>query len=176
MGTAMNADPRRRERFGGPTVDVESIPLAVVEEPDRKDLERLDDRLYEFNAQATGITDGRLLSIFVRDEAGEIQAGVYGWTWGGCCYVRTLWIGESLRRRGLGTRLMKKIEEEARARGAFQILLETHSFQAPDFYRRLGFEAIGVVDDYPGGHRNIIMRKPLGERAAKRAPSGVMNV
>jgi ribosomal protein S18 acetylase RimI-like enzyme len=148
-------------------VDVDAIPLEIVESPDRADVERLDERLHEFNVEATGLADGRLLSIFVRDAAGELEAGVYGWTWGGCCYIRTLWIGERLRRRGLGTRLMRRVEEEARARGAFQILLETHSFQAPGFYRRLGFEAVGEVDDYPRGHRNVFMRKrlPFGDRS-----------
>ena len=109
----------------------------------------------------TGITDVRLLAIILRDADDDIVAGLYGWTWGGCCELKTLWVHEYWRGLGLGTRLMAAAEEEARARGASQIVLSTHSFQAPDFYRRLGFDSVGQVEDYPVGHQNIFLRKRL---------------
>jgi ribosomal protein S18 acetylase RimI-like enzyme len=135
--------------------------LRVIDNPDRDDVQFLDDRLYEYNVSATGLTDGRLLAIFVRDAGGSILAGIYGWTWGGCCEIKTLWVREDQRHRGLGARLMAAAEAEARARGAVQMVLSTHSFQAPDFYRRLGFETVGAFGDYPRGHRNIFLRKQL---------------
>jgi GNAT superfamily N-acetyltransferase len=135
--------------------------LSISETPDPRDIQYLDDRIYEFSAAATGIDDARLLSITVRDDDGTIVAGLFGWTWGGCAEVRTLWVHETLRGSGLGTRLMATAEAEARARGATQIVLSTHSFQAPEFYRRLGFEAAGHYDDYPAGHRSIFLTKRL---------------
>jgi GNAT superfamily N-acetyltransferase len=136
-------------------------PLSLLDEPDREDLQFLEDRIDEFNLSRTGITDVRLLAIFLRDTRNEIVAGLYGWTWGGCCEVKTLWVNERWRGLGLGTRLMTAAEDEARARGAGQIVLSTHSFQAPDFYRRLGFEPIGHVEDYPAGYQSIFLRKNL---------------
>ena len=102
-----------------------------------------------------------MLAIFLRDSGDDIVAGVYGWTWGGSCEIRTPWVHEHWRGRGVGTQLMKVAEDEARVRGASQIVLSTHSFQAPDFYRQLGFESVGQVDDYPAGHQSIYMRKRL---------------
>lgn len=133
----------------------------VETEPDPADVRMLEDRLYAFGVNATGIGDGRLLAVFLRGADGAVEGGVYGWSWGGTCYVRHLFVPAELRNQGHGTRLMRIVEDEARRRGCRQMVLETHDFQAPDFYRRLGFAVIGTVDDYPHGHRYLTLRKPL---------------
>jgi N-acetylglutamate synthase-like GNAT family acetyltransferase len=135
--------------------------ISVTDDPSRADMTWLDEQLYAFNAARTGITDGRYLVIFLRDADAQIVAGLYGWTWGDTCEVRTLWVHEAWRARGVGSRLLQAAEAEARARGARQIVLDTHSFQAPDFYCRFGFERIGEVEEYPRGHTKIFMRKRL---------------
>lgn len=135
--------------------------LVFEADPTPEQVAFLEDRLYEFNVAATGIADGRPLAIFVRAEDGQILAGLCGHTWGGCCEIRQVWVDEPVRRRGLGTALLQAAEAEARRRGCLQILLATHSFQAPDFYRRLGFELIAAAQDYPQGHQNLLLRKRL---------------
>jgi ribosomal protein S18 acetylase RimI-like enzyme len=135
--------------------------FTILETPDRGDVQFLEDRIDEFNVSCSGIDDVRLLAIILRDRDGSIVAGLYGWTWGHCCEVKTLWVHERWRGRGLGTGLMTAAEAEARRRGAAQMVLSTHSFQAPDFYRRLGFESVGRVEDYPVGFASIYLRKRL---------------
>ncbi len=135
--------------------------FSICETPDHQDIQFLDDRLYEYNVSRTGIADGRLLAIILRDCANTIVAGLYGWTWGACCEVKTLWVHNQWRGQGLGTRLMAAAEEEARTRGAAQMVLSTHSFQVPDFYRGLGFEPVGQIEDYPVGYQQIFFRKRL---------------
>jgi ribosomal protein S18 acetylase RimI-like enzyme len=135
--------------------------LTILESPDPRDVAALDHRVDEYNITRTGISDARDLAIVLRDSDGELVAGLYGWTWGLCCEVRTLWVHEQWRGRGVGTRLMTAAQREARARGATQMVLSTHSFQAPEFYRALGFEVVGEVEDYPIGHRSIYLRKRL---------------
>ena len=134
--------------------------LRVVE-PTPDEVQYLEDRLYEFNSSVTGITDGEGLAIFVRDNAGRIVAGICGNTWGGNCELRQFWVEESERHRGLGTRLFRAAEEEARRRGCTEIVLMTFSFQAPGFYARNGFEVVATIEDHPRGHRNLLMRKRL---------------
>jgi len=46
---------------------------------------------------------------------------------------------------------MERVEEEAKARRCEQIVLGTHDFQAPDFYRELGFKLTGTIEEYPRG-------------------------
>jgi ribosomal protein S18 acetylase RimI-like enzyme len=142
------------------------LSFESTDDPDRDVVKFLDDRLYEFNASRTGVDDGRLLAVFVR-ERGRVVAGLYGWTWGGCCHVKLLWVEESHRGKRLGTRLMAMAEREARKRGASQMLLETHSFQAPEFYRRLGFRIVGEFAGYPRGHRQLFLQKRLANTRSR---------
>jgi GNAT superfamily N-acetyltransferase len=143
--------------------DPNTTNLVVDTDPDPVAISILDDLIYEFNVQATGISDGKLYGIFLRDTDGAVIGGADGWTWGDACYVRHLFVPKAMRSQGHGTRLMDRIEEEARARGCKIIVLESHSFQAPDFYRRRGFVETGFVEGYPRGHRSIAFVKKLGE-------------
>jgi ribosomal protein S18 acetylase RimI-like enzyme len=135
--------------------------LRIDEDPRPEDVALLNDQLYRFNASATGVDDGRWLAIFVRDAAGQIEAGLHGWTWGGTGFVQTLWVREDLRRRGLGSRLLRAAEQEAERRGCVKMELETHNYQAPDFYRRLGYETVGELPGWPGHSTRISFRKAL---------------
>ncbi len=121
----------------------------------------LEDRIYEFNVSATGISDGRQMAFTVRDEGDEIIAALSGHTWGGTCEIVTLWVDERYRNQGLGTRLLEAAETDARQHNCGQMVILTHSFQAPDFYPRFGFETCGTVDNYPMGHQSVMMRKSL---------------
>ena len=58
-------------------------PLTVESHPTPADVQFLEDRLHEYNDAQTGITDGQLLALFIRDAQHTIQAGLAGWTWGG---------------------------------------------------------------------------------------------
>jgi GNAT superfamily N-acetyltransferase len=121
----------------------------------------LEERIYEFNAAATGIYDGTLLNASINDEAGKVVAGVSGHTWGRCCTIVLLWVDESLRGTGVGRALMQAAEDEALRRGCRQIVLSTHSFQAPRFYEKLGFRRIAVIPNNPAGHEDFIYLKDL---------------
>jgi ribosomal protein S18 acetylase RimI-like enzyme len=56
---------------------------------------------------------------------------------------------------------MLQAEAEAIRRGCHNIVVDTHSFQAPGFYQKLGFEIVGVYPEYPRGHLLLNMAKKL---------------
>lgn len=68
---------------------------------------------------------------------------------------------EDHRGSGLGTRLLAAAEQEIRRRGRGQVALSTHSFQAPGFYARFGYQECDRTPAYPGGHDHIHLVKRL---------------
>lgn len=137
------------------------MDVTVADHSEVQDVEFLKDGLYDYNVARTGIADGREVAIFVRDERGAIVAGLHGWTWGDVLDIRELWVREDARGRGLGQRLLFAAEGEARRRGCRQATLDTHSFQAPAFYAKFGYEVVGTLEDYPRGHQKHYLRKDL---------------
>ena len=133
----------------------------VAGEADAGLRELLDEEISAFNAAVTGYHDGRLLSIAVRGDRGDLRGGLYGWTWGGCGYVDLLWVRGDQRGSGLGSKLLAAAEAEIRRRGCDQVALSTHSFQAPGFYARFGYQECGRTPGYPHGHDDIHLVKQL---------------
>ena len=134
----------------------------VVGDADAGLAQRLDEEISAFNAAATGHHDGRMLSVAVRGDGGDLRAGLYGWTWGGCGYIDLLWVRDDQRGHGLGAGLLAAAEAEIQRRGCDRVALNTHSFQAPDFYARFGYTECGRTPGYPRGHDDIHLVKQFG--------------
>jgi GNAT superfamily N-acetyltransferase len=138
------------------------IPDLITEDhPNPRDLEFLEDQINAYNVAVTGIVDWYPLTIFVRDDTGQIIAGISGGMWASYLEVKFLWVSEYLRGFGLGRRLLLAAEQEARTRGCTQVLLDTYDFQAPGFYQRLGYIVFGVFDGIGGRHARYYLRKNL---------------
>lgn len=131
----------------------------IVERPDGQAPD-LEVQLYEFNAAATGAHDGADLGFSI-EEDGRLIGGLSGYTWAGIAEVRQLWVERAHRGQGLGEALMRAAIAAAQARGCRLMFLSTHSFQAPGFYEKLGFEVVATIPDKPLGHAEHWMRRRL---------------
>lgn len=110
--------------------------------------ERLSNELDAHNFAAVGRDDLREMTVRV-DDGDLLLAGLSGWTWGTCAGVGKVWVHEDARRDGWGSRLMTAAEDVARERGCRQLLVSSFTFQAPDFYRRLGYTEFARSPDLP---------------------------
>jgi ribosomal protein S18 acetylase RimI-like enzyme len=135
--------------------------MEATDAPRSEDLQFLEDQINEHNLQRTGRRDFRSLASFVRDDHGVIVAGLHAFTWAGWLEIKFLWVREDLRGQGYGRRLVEAAEAEARARGCRHVWLDSYTFQAPAFYRKLGYEVFGVLDEYPTPHGRVFLTKTL---------------
>ncbi len=138
--------------------------LDVADDPAEADVAGLLNGLEAFNEQQwPGHQPGHALGVFARDRRQAAVAGLLGATYGGWLYVQYIWVSEPLRGQGLGRRLIQAAESRALERGCHSVWLDTFSFQAPGFYRRLGFEQFGELD-WSAEHKRLFFYKRL-ERA-----------
>jgi GNAT superfamily N-acetyltransferase len=140
-----------------------TAPPRVVYVPDAPDTVRqfVRDRLDMYDVAATGRTDGWPVTSLLRDDHEEVAGGLLATIRAGWMHLQVLWVAEPCRGRGHGRALLGAAETLARERGCRHVHLESFSFQAPDFYRRLGDEPFAVLDDFPPGHAHHFLRKRL---------------
>ncbi|MEU9100838.1 GNAT family N-acetyltransferase [Streptomyces sp. NPDC048361] len=102
------------------------------------------------------------LQIWGLTETGLVAGGLVGRTWAGWLHVDLLWVDAGLRAAGLGSQLLSSAEELARSeRGCVFSRVETWDFQAPEFYRKRGYEVVAAIPDYPPGVTEYTLTKPL---------------
>ncbi len=117
----------------------------------------------QFNTQQAGDQNYQQMCFVLKGPNEEITGGMIGATYFDWFYLDLLWVKDDLRRNGYGSRILKCAEDEARKRGAKQAYLDTFSFQAPNFYKQLGYEVFGELSDFPKGHQRYFFKKKLSK-------------
>jgi GNAT superfamily N-acetyltransferase len=135
--------------------------LQLTDAPDAESMGVITKGLGDFNTETTGINDRRLLAVIVKDEAGKTLGGVLGRTYLGLMFLDTFYLPKSERGAGLGSRVLVMAEEEGRRRGCKSAVLYTISFQAPEFYKRHGWQVFGQIPCDPPGTSRIFLTKAL---------------
>lgn len=103
----------------------------------------------------------RPLSVFFRNEDGNIIAGLTGKTFWDWLHIEYLWVDEARRGQGLGSRLLRAAENEAIARACIGSTLDTFSFQALEFYKKQGYSQLGSLSGYAGDYSRHYLEKKL---------------
>ncbi len=144
------------------------LRLDIEDDPSDADVEVLPRRLEDFNeSRWPGHQPWKPLGVFVRDRE-SVVAGLVGETYCGWLFIRYLWVSDSRRGQGIGRKLMAGGEDRALERGCHSAWVDTFGFQAPGFYRKLGYEVFGELDWSPD-HKRFFLRKRLAPRAEASA-------
>jgi len=122
----------------------------------------VEERLYEYNRQATGRGDGEGLAFAIRGDDGGLLGVAAGYSWAGIAELRHMWVDETLRGRGYARALLEAFIDESRKRGAKRIFVASYDFQAPAMYEKFGFVRVAEFAGWPEGHTNVLLCKELG--------------
>jgi len=137
------------------------LRFELTSDPDEHELALIGDGLDAFNDEDSGPSGKTTLVVFIRDEAGRIQGGLYGWTGWGWLFTDWLWLAEPLRGQGLAAKLLLMAEDEARRRGCHGAYIDTFNPVAERVYTQQGYEVFGTLPDFPPGRKRVFLRKRL---------------
>jgi predicted N-acetyltransferase YhbS len=115
-----------------------------------------------FTARELPDNDPKPIEIVATDSEGRVAGGLIGQSQFKWMKIEFLVVREDLRRMGIGQRLMTMAEAEAALRGCTSIFVDTMSYHAPDFYKRLGYGQVGFIRDWDShGHDKYFFVKQL---------------
>jgi GNAT superfamily N-acetyltransferase len=141
--------------------------LILTDAPEAAARAVIEDGLSQYNVEQAGYRDWRPLAVLVKDPAtGATLGGLVGRTSLGLFFVERFYLPSALRRRDLGSRVLRHAEEEAKRRGCRNVALITMTIQAPGFYARQGYRELGRIPCDPPGHARVFMTKALTASAS----------
>jgi GNAT superfamily N-acetyltransferase len=140
------------------------LTIVVDRSPDPNDTKILIQGLDGHALAQAGTTPPEPVSVYVYDGS-RIVGGVAARIWEGVLDISILWVHEGYRGEGYGRQLMASVEAEGIARGCVLAELRTFDYQAPAFYKKVGYEEYLVMDGWPRGHRRHFFRKRLASPA-----------
>jgi len=138
---------------------MDDIVFSSFDEPPEAMAMAVEKGLDDFNASIAPLDGARPLGVFATGPSGDVLGGAVGRTWGKCCELKRLWVDTAVRSSGIGSELVRRFEEQGRARGCNVFYLTTLSYQAPEFYRKRGYRQLAEIAGYPNGIRRYLMQK-----------------
>ena len=136
------------------------MKITLTDNPISADEDFVIDNLWAYNARTTPV-DIHPLVLTLRDDRGQILAGLVARTWWGALEIQYLWVSDACRGKGTGRELIQSAEREAKKRGCHMAYVDTFDFQAKGFYEKLGYVAYGELGDYAHQHTRHYLSKNL---------------
>lgn len=123
------------------------MELILSDITDESEEKQIIDDLWGHNHQFSPVNI-HPLKIAVKDLSGKIKGGIIARTWWGGLDIQYLWVADEYRGRGNGRKLMMMAENEAVNRGCHFAYVDTLSFQASNFYEKLGYLEYGSLNGF----------------------------
>ena len=103
----------------------------------------------EYNRSNREPSKSEPLNIYVEDEQGNILAGMVAETFGNWLEIEYLYVRDDFRGKGIGSKILDKAEKESKSRGCKYSFVNTFNFQAPNFYKKHGYQEVFTLKEYP---------------------------
>ena len=123
-----------------------NLTFHTLEQPHDHFIRSLRTALVRHDETITGPIKTKRLGVSVNNSSGEIVAGIYGWLEWGWLYIDLLWVNTEPQNQGIGKKLLIILEQLAHKQGVNRAYLDTSNFEAPDFYKKYGYEIFPQMD------------------------------
>lgn len=134
------------------------MKIIITDTPALSDKEFVIDQLWAHNSTFDPV-EIKPLFLSLRDENNQIEGGLIASTWWKGLEIQYLWISQQQRGKGQGRELMQQAERVARERGCQMAYVDTFSFQAREFYEKLGYQVYGSMEGYADKHTRFYLKK-----------------
>lgn len=139
------------------------MELTVTQNVTAEDQEELLAGLRAYNSQFIDASGWGEAGVYARDENGRMTGGLIAEQKGDWLCIKYLWVSDTTRGAGLGSRLMAAAEQQAQEMGCLHALVDTVSFQALPFYQKQGYQLQMTLEDFPykGMQRHYLAKELL---------------
>lgn len=120
-----------------------------LENRESKKTQELGNLIRAYNQSKREPSKSEPLNIYVEDEQGNLIAGMVAETFGHWLEIEYLYVQENLRGQGIGSNILNWAKKEARERKCKYSFVNTYQFQAPNFYKKHGYEEVFALKEYP---------------------------
>ena len=120
-----------------------------LENRESKKTQELGNLIRAYNQSKREPSKSEPLNIYVEDQQGNLIAGMVAETFGNWLEIEYLYVQEDFRGQGIGSNILNRAEKEARERKCKYSFVNTYQFQAPDFYKKHGYEEVFALKEYP---------------------------
>lgn len=120
-----------------------------LENRESKKTQELGNLIRAYNQSKREPSKSEPLNIYVEDQQGNLIAGMVAETFGNWLEIEYLYVQEDFRGQGIGSNILNRAEKEARERKCNYSFVNTYQFQAPDFYKKHGYEEVFALKKYP---------------------------
>ncbi|MFC4805397.1 GNAT family N-acetyltransferase [Filifactor villosus] len=123
--------------------------ILKLENMESEKTQELANLIREYNRSKREQSKSEPLNIYAEDEQGNLMAGMVAETFGNWLEIEYLYVRDDLRGQGLGSKILKMAEKEAKERKCKYSFVDTFNFQAPKFYEKHGYKEVFALKNYP---------------------------
>ncbi|MCR5384562.1 MAG: GNAT family N-acetyltransferase [Saccharofermentans sp.] len=132
-----------------------------VDEADDRIGDFIHEEFVQYGEQNDVVLNYDEFCFVAEDDDGKITGVITGRAYYNEVHIGDLIVGRECRGEGLGRMLVSAVEDAYKGKGYEKITLTTFGFQAPEFYKKLGYEVEFIREDNDPKLRKFFLAKSL---------------
>lgn len=120
-----------------------------LENTESQKAQEIGNLIRSYNRSIRETAESEPLNLYIKDEQGQLLAGLVAETFGNWLEIEYLFVKDDLRGQGIGSQLLQRAESEAKNRNCRYVFVNTYQFQAPAFYQKHDYQEVFTLKDYP---------------------------